>query len=74
LTVEHHLQFLAASDWIIDLGPGGGSQGGRLVAEGTPEELSRVAASVTGRFLAEVLTSYQSSVVGSRSTRFKTEN
>jgi excinuclease ABC subunit A len=74
LTVEHHLQFLAASDWIIDLGPGGGSQGGKLVAEGTPEELSRVAASVTGRFLAEVLTSDQSSVVGSQSTRFKTES
>ncbi|HYB52598.1 MAG TPA: hypothetical protein VEG84_01920, partial [Thermoanaerobaculia bacterium] len=39
----------------IDLGPGGGEKGGRLVAEGTPEDLSRSAASVTGRFLAEIL-------------------
>jgi excinuclease ABC subunit A len=55
VAVEHHLQFLSASDWIIDLGPGGGEKGGELVAEGTPEDLSRTAASVTGRFLAEIL-------------------
>ena len=54
VAIEHHLQFLASSDWIIDLGPGGGEQGGRIVAEGTPEEIRRDPASVTGRFLAEI--------------------
>jgi excinuclease ABC subunit A len=53
LAVEHHLQFLAASDWIIDLGPGGGEEGGRVVAEGTPDDLRGDPASLTGRFLAE---------------------
>ncbi|HEY6066406.1 MAG TPA: hypothetical protein VIY96_09635, partial [Thermoanaerobaculia bacterium] len=50
--VEHHLEFLAASDWIIDLGPGGGDEGGRIVAEGSPDEIRRSHASLTGRFLA----------------------
>ncbi|MDQ5858574.1 MAG: ATP-binding cassette domain-containing protein, partial [Acidobacteriota bacterium] len=53
VAVEHHLDFLASSDWIIDLGPGGGEGGGRIVAEGPPEEIRRVSASLTGRFLAE---------------------
>jgi excinuclease ABC subunit A len=53
VAVEHHLEFLAASDWIIDLGPGGGDQGGSIVAEGPPEEIRRTPASLTGRFLAE---------------------
>jgi len=53
VAVEHHLEFLAASDWIIDLGPGGGDEGGRIVAEGPPEEIRRASASLTGRFLAE---------------------
>jgi excinuclease ABC subunit A len=53
VAVEHHLEFLAASDWIIDLGPGGGDEGGSIVAEGPPEEIRRSPASLTGRFLAE---------------------
>jgi excinuclease ABC subunit A len=53
VVVEHHLEFLAASDWIIDLGPGGGDEGGRIVAEGPPEEIRRSTTSLTGRFLAE---------------------
>ena len=53
LAIEHNLQFLAACDWLVDLGPGGGERGGSLVAEGTPEEIRRCAESVTGRFLAE---------------------
>ena len=53
VAVEHHLEFLASSDWIIDLGPGGGDQGGSIVAEGPPEEIRRSPASLTGRFLAE---------------------
>jgi len=54
VAIEHHLEFLAASDWIIDLGPGGGARGGSIVAEGPPEEIRRSPASVTGRFLAEL--------------------
>jgi len=54
LAIEHNLQFLAACDWIVDLGPGGGERGGSLVAEGTPEDIRRSAASLTGRFLSEL--------------------
>jgi excinuclease ABC subunit A len=54
LAVEHHLEFLATADWIIDLGPGGGEQGGRIVAEGPPEEIRRHSGSVTGRFLTGI--------------------
>jgi excinuclease ABC subunit A len=54
IAVEHNLQFLEASDWIVDLGPGGGRDGGRLVAEGSPEDLRRSPSSITGRFLAEI--------------------
>ncbi len=54
LAVEHHLGFLEASDWILELGPGGGSAGGRLVTEGTPADLAANPRSLTGRFLAEL--------------------
>ena len=53
LAVEHHLGFLAASDWIIELGPGGGAEGGRLVAEGTPDDIRANPKSVTGPFLSD---------------------
>ena len=53
VAIEHQLEFLSASDWIIDLGPGGGDEGGRIVAEGPPEDIRRAPASLTGRFLAE---------------------
>ena len=53
VAVEHHLEFLAASDWLIDLGPGGGDAGGRIVAEGSPDDVRRSPASLTGKFLAE---------------------
>ncbi|MEV6592202.1 excinuclease ABC subunit UvrA [Streptomyces acidicola] len=51
LTIEHNLDVVRASDWLIDLGPAGGRAGGELVAEGTPESVARVAGSRTGRFL-----------------------
>jgi excinuclease ABC subunit A len=54
LSIEHNLQFLAACDWIVDLGPGGGEKGGAIVAEGPPEEVRRNPSSLTGRFLAEL--------------------
>ena len=51
LVVEHNLDVIKTADYIIDLGPEGGDLGGRLVAAGTPEEVMRVTASHTGRFL-----------------------
>jgi excinuclease ABC subunit A len=53
--VEHHLDLVRNADWIVDLGPGGGDQGGTLVAEGTPEEIAAVSESWTGKFLADAL-------------------
>jgi excinuclease ABC subunit A len=53
VVVEHHLGLIAASDWMIDLGPGAGAEGGRIVADGTPAEVSHVAESATGAALKE---------------------
>lgn len=55
LVVEHNLDVIKTADYILDLGPEGGEQGGYLVAEGTPEHLAQVEASHTGRFLKELL-------------------
>lgn len=55
IIVEHNLQMLRAADYLIDLGPGAGGAGGQIVAEGTPEEISRVKASATGQVLAQHL-------------------
>jgi excinuclease ABC subunit A len=55
IVIEHNLDVIKTADWIIDLGPEGGDDGGRIVAEGPPEEVAAVAASHTGRFLARVL-------------------
>lgn len=53
--VEHNLDVIKAADWIIDLGPEGGAQGGRIVAEGRPEQVVQVAGSHTGRYLRPLL-------------------
>ncbi|GIK15845.1 MAG: UvrABC system protein A [Planctomycetota bacterium] len=53
LVIEHHLDFIRSADWVIDLGPEAGPAGGRLVAEGPPENLARHPESRTGRFLAQ---------------------
>ncbi|THV13239.1 excinuclease ABC subunit UvrA [Nocardioides caeni] len=55
LVIEHNLDVIKTADWIIDMGPEGGSRGGTVVAEGTPEEVAAVAASHTGSFLAPLL-------------------
>jgi excinuclease ABC subunit A len=55
IVIEHNLDVIKSADWIIDLGPEGGSGGGVVVAEGTPEDVARVAGSHTGEFLADVL-------------------
>ena len=55
VVIEHNLDVIKNADWLIDMGPEGGNGGGRVIAEGTPEHVSQVAASHTGRFLAEVL-------------------
>ncbi|MFD6814006.1 excinuclease ABC subunit UvrA [Enteractinococcus coprophilus] len=55
ITIEHNLDVIKSADWIIDLGPEGGSGGGQIVATGTPEDVAKVSASHTGQFLAEVL-------------------
>jgi excinuclease ABC subunit A len=52
--IEHNLDVIKRADWVIDLGPGAGDQGGRVVAAGTPEEVAQVAASATGRFLRDL--------------------
>ena len=51
IVIEHNLDVIALSDWVVDIGPEGGSQGGELVFEGRPEELARCRASRTGSFL-----------------------
>jgi excinuclease ABC subunit A len=55
IVVEHNLQLIKAADYIIDLGPGAADEGGRIVARGTPESITRSKESFTGRFLAKVL-------------------
>jgi excinuclease ABC subunit A len=55
VVIEHNLDVIKTADWIIDLGPEGGSDGGMIVAEGTPEDVSKNKASYTGHFLKEIL-------------------
>jgi excinuclease ABC subunit A len=55
IIIEHHLDVIKTADWVVDLGPDGGKQGGRVMAYGTPEQVSKVKKSYTGLALAEVL-------------------
>jgi excinuclease ABC subunit A len=55
VVIEHNLDVIKSADWLIDLGPEGGGGGGKVVAQGTPEQVAKVKASATGQFLAEML-------------------
>jgi len=54
LVIEHHLDVVKRADWVIEMGPGAGDAGGRVVAQGPPEEIARVAESPTGRYLRDL--------------------
>jgi excinuclease ABC subunit A len=55
VVIEHNLDVIKTADWIIDLGPEGGEEGGEVVATGTPEQVAAVQSSYTGQFLAEMV-------------------
>ncbi len=55
VVIEHNLDVIKTADWVIDLGPEGGSGGGMIIAEGPPEHVATIESSHTGRFLRELL-------------------
>jgi excinuclease ABC subunit A len=55
IVVEHDMRVAANSDWVLDIGPGAGDEGGTMVACGTPREVAKVAASLTAKYLKERL-------------------
>jgi excinuclease ABC subunit A len=67
VVIEHNLDVIKVADRLIDLGPEGGDEGGRLIAAGTPEKVATVAESYTGRFLSELLS--RPAVVRTRPSR-----
>ncbi len=64
IVIEHNLDVIKTSDWVVDMGPEGGSGGGMVVAEGTPEQVSEVEKSYTGQFLLQVLENEEVSAAG----------
>jgi len=59
VVIEHNLDVIKSADWVIDLGPEGGEDGGRVIAEGTPEEVARAKGSFTGHYLGQMLSRHQ---------------
>jgi excinuclease ABC subunit A len=55
--IEHNLDVIKTADWVIDLGPEGGDEGGEIVAEGTPEKVAKNSRSYTGKYLKNMLQS-----------------
>ena len=55
IVIEHNLDVVKTADWIVDIGPNGGAQGGEIIAEGTPEDIIKVKSSHTGKFLKKML-------------------
>jgi excinuclease ABC subunit A len=66
LVIEHNLDVIKTADWVIDLGPEGGEEGGRLIIAGTPEQVAQTAESHTGRYLRDVLATGRSNAYGAR--------
>jgi excinuclease ABC subunit A len=62
VVIEHHLDVIKRADWVIDLGPEAGDAGGRVVGEGTPEEIAEALDSHTGRYLRPLLAPAQAAV------------
>jgi excinuclease ABC subunit A len=62
LVIEHNLDVIKQADWVVDLGPEGGEEGGELIAAGTPEEVAAVDGSYTGQFLRGVLAGREAAV------------
>ncbi|MEK7631512.1 MAG: hypothetical protein AAB445_01420, partial [Patescibacteria group bacterium] len=54
LVIEHNLDVIKSAVWVVDLGPGGGDKGGKLVAEGRPRDVAKVKASYTGQYLKKL--------------------
>jgi excinuclease ABC subunit A len=71
VVIEHNLDVIKSSDWVIDMGPEGGFRGGTVVAEGTPEQVAKVKASYTGQFLAEILANNRAAVAPAKKTPAK---
>ncbi len=55
IIIEHNIDVIKSSDWVIDLGPEGGDEGGSIIAEGTPEKIMKNSKSYTGKFLKEAI-------------------
>src|SRR5213075_1636922 len=67
VVIEHNLDVIKSADWLIDLGPEGGGGGGRIIAEGTPEEVARMSSSATGQFLSDLLSTERRRITRSAS-------
>ena len=55
IVIEHNLDVIKTADWIVDMGPEGGAEGGKIIAEGSPEQVSQIEASYTGKFLKNLM-------------------
>ena len=73
IIIEHNLDVIRNADWILDLGPEGGEEGGRIVAQGTPEQVSRVKKSYTGQALIEYFNGSRGKTVKSDTSKSAVE-
>ena len=55
IVIEHNLDVIKTADWIVDMGPEGGAEGGRIIAEGSPEQIAETEGSYTGKFLKNLI-------------------
>jgi excinuclease ABC subunit A len=71
VVIEHNLDVIKTADWVLDLGPGGGVNGGEIVAEGTPEQVAAEPRSFTGQYLKPLLSRFAPRVVESQPAKPK---